>query len=115
MPRALIPSKPNVYGHYLVHETFNPGLLEKGRARGTLVWLKYYLDFGAVGVFLAGFLRGFAAKVTYIYFLKQKANLFAFILMMQIAVINIYNYATLSVFFGSCHALRCMAAYVGRV
>jgi len=98
VPRSLFPSKPIVYGQYLIHETLNPGLLEKGRAVGTLVWTKYYLDFGLFGVGFGGLINGVVAKVSYLYFLKQKHNPFAFIFMMQIGVIAIYNYASFMVF-----------------
>lgn len=98
VPRALYPEKPIVYGYYLVHETLNPGMLAKGRAEGTLVWLRYYMDFGVFGVFLFGLFRGIIAKIAYIYFLNQKENPFAFMAMMQFGIVEIFNYSTTGVF-----------------
>ena len=99
VPRSLFPDKPYVYGQYIIHETLDPGMLEKGRARGTLKWTKYYLDFGIFGVFVVGFLTGLFKKTTYDYFLKHKQNPFAFMIMMQIGIITIFNYSNLLIFF----------------
>lgn len=94
VPRDFFPSKPYVYGQYIIHETLNPGLLEKGRATGTLIWTKYYLDFGVMGVAIVAFFSGTILKTFYHYFLLNKNNLYGFIIMAQYGVIALYNYAT---------------------
>lgn len=99
VPRSLVPDKPIVYGQYLIHETLNPGLLEKGRAVGTLKWTKYYLDFGVFGVFFVGFIGGLVMKTVYNYFLQHRDNPFAFMIMVQLGVITIFNYATTLIVF----------------
>ena len=99
IPRALVPEKPIVYGHYIIHETLSPGMLEKGRAVGTLLWTKYYLDFGVFGVFGAAALSGVIAKTVYYYFLTHQYNPFAFMIMVQVSVITIFNYANLFMVF----------------
>lgn len=98
VPRDLFPSKPYVYGQYIIHETLQPGLLEKGRAIGILGWTRYYLDFGIVGVSLVAFFSGAIVKTFYHYFLQNRDNPYGFIIMMQYGVLSIYNYAAGIVF-----------------
>jgi hypothetical protein len=98
VPRSLYPDKPYVYGQFIIHETLDPGMLEKGRARGTLKWTKYYLDFGIIGVFFVGFFSGIFKKISYDYFLKHRRNPFAFMIMMQVGIITIFNYTNILFF-----------------
>ena len=93
VPRALVPNKPVVYGHYIIHETLNPGLLETGRAVGVLEWTKFYLDFGIFGVFFGGLSYGVIIKTIYAHFLKNRKNIVSFMIMLQFGVISIFNYA----------------------
>lgn len=94
VPRDLFPSKPYVYGQYLINHTLEPGMLEKGRSTGILIWTKYYLDFGVMGVAIVAFFSGTIIKTFYHYFLLNKDNPYGFIIMAQYGVIALYNYAT---------------------
>ena len=98
VPRSVYPDKPYVYGQYIIHETLDPGMLENGRARGTLKWSKYYLDFGTIGVFVVAFFSGLLKKTAYNFYLSYKNNPFAFMIMMQFGIITIFNYTNTFLF-----------------
>jgi hypothetical protein len=93
VPRALVPSKPVVYGYYIMQETLDPGKFEMGRSVGMLTWTKYYLDFGSIGVAVAGLSLGFILKSCEEFYQKNKSNLFAFILLVHIGYFSLFNYA----------------------
>ena len=98
VPRSFYPDKPYVYGQYIIHETLDPGQLQKGRAVGILKWTRYYLDFGVLGVILVGCISGIFKKIFYDYFLQHKDNPFAFMIMIQFGIIPIFNYSTILTF-----------------
>jgi hypothetical protein len=98
VPRSLYSDKPYVYGQYIIHETLDPGQLKKGRAVGILKWTRYYLDFGVLGVILTGFITGIFNKAFFHYFLQNKENPFAFMIMIQFGIIPIFNYSTIPIF-----------------
>lgn len=58
-PRFLFPEKPYEYGQVLINSVLFPGAAELGATPGLLYWSPYYLEFGALGVFVFGLVRGF--------------------------------------------------------
>jgi hypothetical protein len=63
VPRALYPDKPLEYGGTAGARTASiPARTSKGYAPGFLVWSLSYLDFGWVGVMVAGLLRGIFSR-----------------------------------------------------
>jgi hypothetical protein len=94
VPRALYPGKPLEYGALLVPARLYPGAYEQGYAPGFLGWSLSYLDFGWVGVMLAGWLRGIFNRGVYEYYLSHRYNLFAFVFMMQFCLWWVLAYAT---------------------
>jgi hypothetical protein len=59
VPRFLFPDKPYEYGQVLINSVLFPGAAEQGATPGLLYWSPYYLESGALGVFVFGLLRGF--------------------------------------------------------
>lgn len=94
VPRALYPGKPLEYGALLVPARLYPGAYEQGYAPGFLGWSLSYLDFGWVGVMVAGWLRGLFNRGVYEYYLSHRRNLFAFVFMMQFCLWWVLAYAT---------------------
>jgi hypothetical protein len=94
VPRALYPGKPLEYGSLLVPARLYPGAYEQGYAPGFLGWSLSYLDFGWVGVLVAGLLHGSFTRGVYEYYLTQRYNLFAFVFMMQFCLWWVLAYAT---------------------
>ena len=94
VPRALYPDKPLEYGGLLVPARLFPGAYERGYAPGFLGWSLSYLDFGWVGVMVAGWLRGIFNRGVYEYYLSHRYNLFAFVFMMQFCLWWVLAYAT---------------------
>lgn len=95
VPRALYPDKPYEYGAGLIHKVLFPGAAEQGHTPGILPWALGYLDFGAVGVFFAGFFAGFVRRGAYESFLANKSNVFAFVLMIHLSLFPVFAYANL--------------------
>lgn len=91
VPRALYPGKPFEYGVLLIHETLYPGAAELGHTPGVLPWALSYLDFGAVGVFIAGVLTGFVRRGAYESFLNNRTNSLAFLLMVQFSIVSVFS------------------------
>lgn len=91
VPRTLYPGKPFEYGVLLIHETLYPGAAELGHTPGVLPWTLSYLDFGAVGVFIAGVLTGFVRRGAYEAFLNNRTNSLAFLLMVQFSIISVFS------------------------
>jgi hypothetical protein len=58
-PRFLFPDKPYEYGQVLINSVLFPGAAAQGATPGLLYWSPYYLESGALGVFVFGLLRGF--------------------------------------------------------
>ena len=94
VPRALYPDKPLEYGALLVPARLYPGAYEQGYAPGFLGWSLSYLDFGWVGVMVAGLLRGIFTRAVYEYYLTHRYNLFAFVFMMQFCLWWVLAFAT---------------------
>ena len=94
VPRVLYPDKPLEYGALLVPARLYPGAYEQGYAPGFLVWSLSYLDFGWVGVMVAGLLRGIFSRAVYEYYLSHRYNLFAFVFMMQFCLWWVLAFAT---------------------
>lgn len=95
VPRALYSDKPFEYGIVLIHKVLFPGGAEQGHTPGVLPWALSYLDFGAVGVFIFGFIAGFVRRGAYESFLNNQKSIFAFVIMAQLSLIGIFAYATL--------------------
>ena len=94
VPRALYPEKPLEYGALLVPARLFPGAYEQGYAPGFLVWSLSYLDFGWVGVAVAGWIRGIFTRGIYEYYLAHRFSLFAFVFMMQFSLWWVLAFAT---------------------
>jgi hypothetical protein len=94
VPRALYPDKPLEYGGLLVPARLYPGAYEQGYAPGFLSWSLGYLDFGWLGVAVAGWVRGIFNRAVYEYYLAHRFNLFAFLFMMQFCLWWVLAYAT---------------------
>lgn len=86
VPRALYPAKPYEYGVLLVHRVLFVGAAETGNTPGALTWIPMYMDFGVVGVYLAGVLDSFSQRGAYEYFLQHRRQFFAFLFMMQFSL-----------------------------
>jgi len=95
VPRTLYPDKPFEYGVILIHKVLFPGAAAQGHTPGVLPWALSYLDFGVVGVFFSGLLSGFISRGAYESFLANRSNILAFILMIQLAILPVFIYATL--------------------
>lgn len=96
VPRVLYPGKPLEYGPILIQKVLLPGAYEAGYAPGFLTWSLSYLDFGWIGVFVAGWLKGTIECAAYEHFLDHKNSLFAFALMMQISLWGVFAFASAS-------------------
>ena len=94
VPRALFPDKPLEYGYNLLQKRLYPGAFEAGYAPGFLTWSLDYLDFGVVGVFLAGVYRGLLQRAAYEHFLQHRDNMFAFLMMMQVSLWAVLSFMT---------------------
>jgi len=97
VPRALYAAKPLEYGSILIQKQLLPGAYEAGYAPGFLTWSLAYLDFGWVGVFGAGILKGLIERAAYEHFLRNRNSLFAFAMMMQISLWGIFAFASVGV------------------
>lgn len=95
VPRAVVGSKPFEYGLTLIHAKLFPGAAAAGNTPGILPWALNYLDFGLIGVFVGGIVVGVARRAAYEAFLANMNSIFAFLLMVQIALGGIFAYATL--------------------
>jgi hypothetical protein len=95
VPRAFYPGKPFEYGLTLIHQVLFPGWAETGHTPGLLPWSIAYLDFGVLGVFFSGFFGGFIKRLAYENFLSRPYSIFAFVLLMQLALFPVYIYASL--------------------
>ena len=97
VPRALYPEKPLEYGPILIQKVLLPGAYEGGYAPGFLNWSLSYLDFGWLGVFVAGVLKGTVERAAYEQFLRNRNSLFAFALMMQLSMWGVFAFASISI------------------
>lgn len=95
IPRALVDTKPYEYGLTLIHAKLFPGYAEAGHTPGVLPWALSYLDFGFWGVFFGGIAVGVTRRAAYEAFLANRNSIFAFLLMVQIALGGIFAYVTL--------------------
>lgn len=95
VPRAIYPDKPFEYGLTLIHQVLFPGMAELGHTPGILSWSLAYLDFGALGVFVGGVVGGLVKRLAYEFYLERPYSIFAFVLLMQLALFPIYIYANL--------------------
>jgi hypothetical protein len=93
VPRALYAAKPLEYGAILIQKQLLPGAYEAGYAPGFLNWSLSYLDFGWVGVFVAGVTKGLIERASYEHFLRNRNSLFAFVLMMQLSLWGVFVFA----------------------
>lgn len=99
VPRAIYPEKPFEYGVTLIHQILFPGMAELGHTPGILPWSLAYLDFGMLGVFISGVIGGLVKRFVYEYFLERRNSIFAFVLVMQLALFPIFIYASLPISF----------------
>ncbi len=95
VPRSIYPAKPIEYGLTLIHKVLFPGMAELGHTPGILPWSLSYLDFGTLGVFVSGVIGGLVKRLAYEYFLERSNSIFAFVLVMQLALFPIFIYANL--------------------
>jgi hypothetical protein len=95
VPRALYPDKPYEYGIVLINKVLFPGAAELGATPGILAWALAYLDFGVIGVFIAGVTTAFIRRGAYDSFLSHSSNPYAFVLMIQLSLLPVFVYATL--------------------
>lgn len=94
VPRGLYPGKPFEYGETLIHRVLFPGMAAEGSTPGVLPWTLSYLDFGVFGVFVSGCLQGLWQRATYEYYLRDRENLAAFLLMVQFGIWGVFALAT---------------------
>jgi oligosaccharide repeat unit polymerase len=99
VPRALVPSKPYVYGVIRILDVLSPGFAEEGHTAGILPWTSAYLDFGVLGVFLMGFLTGLLRRVAFEHFLTHRTSFFAFSLMVHFSLREIWLFLPLPLVF----------------
>ncbi|HEX3158132.1 MAG TPA: hypothetical protein VHQ45_06420 [Gemmatimonadaceae bacterium] len=97
VPRALFPGKPLEYGATLIQEGLIPGAFADGYAPGFLPWSLNYLDFGLIGVFVGGYLKGLLQRAAFEHFLRNRQSVFAALIMLQIALWGVLAYATLGI------------------
>lgn len=99
VPRSVYPAKPFEYGLTLIHQVLYPGMAELGHTPGILTWALPFLDFGVLGVFISGVLGGLVKRLAYEYFLERPSSIYAFVLMMQLALFPVFIYANLPLSF----------------
>jgi hypothetical protein len=97
VPRSIYPAKPFEYGLTLIHQVLFPGMAELGHTPGILPWALPYLDFGTFGVFASGVIGGMFKRLAYEFFLERSNSIFAFVLVMQLALFPIFIYANLPI------------------
>lgn len=97
LPRAIFPNKPFEYGITLIHKQLFPDSAELGHTPGVLNWALSYLDFGIIGVIMAGFFTGLIRTLFFNYYIlkKRRSSLIIFLLMCHISLFPIFSYATL--------------------
>jgi oligosaccharide repeat unit polymerase len=93
VPRSIFSDKPYEYGPSLVHQVLFPGTTEVGITAGYIGWTPTYLDFGTIGVFITGILTGLFQKVSYEYYLINRSNFIAFVLMIQFSIFEIWVFS----------------------
>ena len=95
VPRVIYPAKPFEYGLTLIHQVLYPGMAELGHTPGILPWSLAFLDFGVLGVFFVGVIGGSIKRLAYEFFLDRPYSVFSFVLVMQLALVPVYIYASL--------------------
>jgi hypothetical protein len=90
VPRAWFPDKPFEYGASLIHQVLYPGFAEAGITPGYLIWSPSYLDFGVIGVLIAGLISGISQRMSYEYYLTHRKEFIAFGLMLQFSIMEIW-------------------------
>ena len=100
VPRAIVPSKPYVYGVIRILDVLSPGFAEEGHTAGILPWTSAYLDLGVLGVFVVGFLTGLLRRVAFEHFLAHRSSFFAFSLMVHFSLREIWLFLPLPLVFG---------------
>jgi oligosaccharide repeat unit polymerase len=97
VPRSLYPGKPYEYGAILFYGTLFPGSAEQGYTPGYLAWTLDYMDFGIIGVFLSGLVRGIFQRAIFDYFLSNKNKFFAFMAVLQFSLLPVFVSMSLAV------------------
>jgi hypothetical protein len=100
VPRAIVPSKPYVYGVIRILDVLSPGFAEEGHTAGILPWTSAYLDLGVLGVFVVGFVTGLLRRVAFEHFLAHRSSFFAFSLMVHFSLREIWLFLPLPLVFG---------------
>ena len=102
VPRGLYAGKPYEYGVVLIHKVLFPGAAAQGHTPGILPWALSYLDFGILGVFVAGLGKGLWQRMAYEHFLRHRQGLFAFLLMLQFSLWPVLTFAPLPIVLALC-------------
>lgn len=79
IPRAIFPSKPNIYGGIVVTDKIIPNR-QPGFYYSTGIFGSSYADFGYLGVFIMMFLFGLFMKLWYNFVIKNKENAFVILI-----------------------------------
>lgn len=93
VPRALYPGKPYEYGLTLIHQKLFPGMAEDGTTPGMMVWALSYLDFGAFGVAMEGFVLGSFQRAVFLNF-RRRRGIAMFTVLLSACYVPIFPYAT---------------------
>lgn len=93
IPRGLYPDKPYNYGNLMINEVLFPGAAEQAFSPAVMPWAVSYLDFGIVGVFLSGLIKGLTFKWTLNYFIKVNKGLLGFIIFLKLGeLVEVFIY-----------------------
>jgi hypothetical protein len=97
VPRGLYPDKPYEYGATLIHGFLYPGAAERGHTPGFLSWTPAFMDFGFIGVAVAGAIQGLWRRMAFEYYLQNRDHFFAFLFMVQITLWPVLTFAPLAI------------------
>lgn len=94
VPRGLYPDKPFEYGVLLLHEQLFPGMAERGSTPGVAPWTRAYMDFGALGAGLSGFVSGRIRDAFYRAYRLRRDSLAMFVAYVQFSLWPFLLYAS---------------------
>ena len=93
LPRFLFPDKPFEYGQVLINSILFPGAAEMGQTPGLLYWSAYYVDFGFIGIFVYGLLRGLIDKALFSALRKSSEQPLKMALCFSMCITPLFLYA----------------------
>lgn len=108
VPRALYPEKPYDYGVLLLHEQLFPGMAARGSTPGAAPWTLAYMDFGALGAVLVGFVSGRVRDAFHQAYIDHRSSIVMFVAYVQFSLWPFLLYASPAMTFAVCAVLALM-------